>query len=136
LRFHLLLILSVVLVVISGCGLKQNIQIKDNIQLTISPSIPKAGEFSSFLVNTRDETFEKIEILLNMEEMDHLITGTMKLAGKNKYTLDLPTAMAGKWYAEVFLYRGNEVVKTVRFLFEAEGELSEKYLQGYNADKK
>lgn len=105
------------------------------IEFQTSSELPRSGEFERFTVTITEEelTIDKVTLYLNMEGMNHPLEGTMEKEASNLFTLDLPIAMGGTWYAIVRLYHKDDVI-TERFDFEAIGDIDERFIHGYHAD--
>ncbi|MCR6095718.1 FixH family protein [Salipaludibacillus agaradhaerens] len=99
----------------------------------------ETGEFHTFEVRLTDEIEEPIEvdnlqIHINMERMNHPMTGTMTMDDEGTYSVELPLAMEGEWYVDVTaLLEDEESIE--RFYIQAEGEMAEDYMRGFDADK-
>jgi len=101
-------------------------------------SVFKTGEFHTYEVTIQNQTGEMISVdrvylYMNMERMNHPMVGTMTRVEEGVYSVDLPLAMEGDWYAEVTIENDGEE-KTEQFSVYAEGEMSEEYIRGYDAD--
>ncbi len=128
---------SIFIVLIVACQSPSALE-ETEIKFMNENEIHKTGVFHTYEVALIDKEGENISadqvfLYMNMERMNHPMTGTMEEKDKGKFALDLPLAMEGEWYAEVTVeIDGQE--KTERFVLFAEGEMSEDYIRGYDAD--
>lgn len=96
------------------------------------------GEFHTFEVALKDKTGEPVEadnvqIHINMERMNHPMTGTMKMDDEGIYSVVLPLAMEGEWYVDVTILLEDEET-TERFHIHAQGDMADDYMRGFDAD--
>lgn len=127
---------SIFIVLIVGCSAQElekvTVEFKEENQTLAT------GKFHTYQVNLADESgdpfsADDVSIYMNMERMNHPMQGTMQAVEEGKYTVDLPLAMEGEWYAEVTVTYDNEET-TERFSLYAEGDMAEEYMKGYDAD--
>lgn len=106
---------------------------------TSAQAVVPTGEFQKYTVALMDKagqatSVDKVYVFMNMEGMHHPTEGTMHEVEKGVYTIELPLAMAGEWYAEVTLTTGSASHTLDRFTVMAEGKKFMMYMKGYNAD--
>lgn len=136
-KFNLFMTFFTMLMLVIGCS---NPKSDIEVNFLNNNEIISTEGFHTYKVEIKNEdesgtAVEKVYLYLNMEMMNHPIEGTMEKAQTGIYSIDLPLAMSGDWYAVVTVTMNGQDHTFEDFQFEATGEKNLDFMKGYNADE-